>query len=167
MWGIVHLFWLRQASTCYMAGPPAEPVPTLTGLAVGDIVHVKDVDGRSVKGAIAEASGTLLTIDDEERSIIVLADEVQTVERQDSVLNGVLLELTAGMAGTAAMSRTGVCGEGAECFGYLLLAGLGGGAAIGAGIDTLMHATLYRRPDAARVRVSPLVSQDRIGARCR
>ena len=167
MWEIASVLVAAGIHIGWMAVPPAERVSTLTGLTVGEMVHVKDVHGRSVNGAIAEASLTALAIVEEERSVIVPADEVQTVDRQDSVLNGVLLGLAAGMVVTATATR-GICGEGeaVECFGYIgLPVSLGGGVAIGAAVDALMHATLYRRPDAAQVRVAPLVSHHRMGAR--
>lgn len=166
MWEIAAVLAAAGIHTGWIMVPPAEPVSTLTGLTVGDMVVVESVDGQSVNGAVLEASLTTLTIVDEERSVILRADEVQTVGRQDSLLNGVLLGLAAGIAGLYVEGRIGVCGESLECFGYIMLpATLVGGAVIGARVDALIHATVYRRPDAARVRVSPIVSHDRMGAR--
>ena len=156
--GGIHLGWVAE--------PSAEPVATVSGLTVGEKVHVKDVHGRSVNGAIAEASMTALTIIEGGRSIIVASDEVQTVRRQDSVVNGVLLGLAGGLVGWY-VGAGRVCNDDAA-FCALAIAfpvSLGGGAAIGAGIDAVMHATLYSRPDRLRVRIAPAVSDSGVGAR--
>lgn len=42
---------------------------------------------------------------------------------------------------------------------------MGAGVAVGAVVDAFMHRTLYRRPSDAQVRVTPLVSPKRMGAR--
>ncbi len=166
MWEIAAVLAAAGIHTGWIAVPPAEPVSTLAGLTVGEMVHVEDVHGRRVNGAVAEASLTALRIVGEERSVILQADEVQTVGRRDSVLNGVLFGLAAGMVGMHVEGRIGVCGGSVECFIYIALpVTLVGGAAIGARVDALMHGTLYRRPGAAQVRVSPIVSRDRMGAR--
>ena len=115
--------------TGWMAVPSTEPVSTLIDLTVNEMVHVKDVHGRSVNGVVADVSLTVLTIIDENAlSVLLPADEVQTVSRQDSVMNGVLLGLAGGLIGAAVMGRN-VCGdEDAACAGYIALpVGLGGG----------------------------------------
>ena len=149
----------------WVAVPPAERVWALTDLDIGEIVHVEDVQGRTVSGSVAYVSATKFSIVEDQVAFVVPADEVRTVTRQDSLTNGALLGVAVGLAG-AALSVEAVCGEGALCGILLTLAvGPAGGGAIGAGIDSLMHATLYSRPDGPHVSLSPTVSPSRVGAR--
>ena len=154
--GGIHIGWVAEPST--------ERVSVVADLGVGEMVHVKDVQGRSVDGAITDATSEALTILDEEQSVVLVAEDVQTVLRQDSVVNGVLLGLASGLLGWL-VGVDKVCGE-AECgLGRALPVSLGVGAAIGAGIDAAMHAGLYSRQDHVVVRVVPVVFNSGIEAR--
>lgn len=69
----------------------------MTDLTVGERVPVRDVHGRSVSGAIADVSVTDITIVERGQTVIVVSEEVETVRRQDSIVNGILLGLAGGL----------------------------------------------------------------------
>ena len=167
MWPILSaLLAAAGIHSGWVAVPPAERVLALTDLEIGEIVNVEDVQGRTVSGSVADVSATELSIVEDQVAFVVPTDEVRTVTRQDSLTNGALLGAAVGLAGAAA-SAEAVCGEGGTlCIIFLTLAvGPGGGGAIGAGIDSVMHATLYSRPDGPQLNLSPTVSPSGVGAR--
>ena len=164
MWGIVAVLMLGGVYNGWMDMPSAELVSTVTGLTVGEMVHVRDVHGQSVKGKIVDVSAAGLRIVEGGQSVIVAADEVQTVQRQDSLINGVLLGLAGGLVGLRVGGER-VCGEEAAVCGLAIAfpLSLAAGAAIGAGVDAIMHGTLYRRRNRRQVGIVPAVSHDGIG----
>ena len=68
--GGIHLGWVDV--------PPAERVAAIGELNVGEIVHINDVEGRSVWGRIVDASGTTLTIQHKRGVVAVAGERVQT-----------------------------------------------------------------------------------------
>ena len=62
MWGIVAVLMLGGVYNGWMDMPSAELVSTVTGLTVGEMVHVRDVHGQSVKGKIVDVSAAGLRI---------------------------------------------------------------------------------------------------------
>ena len=98
------------------------------------------------------------------RAVAVPSADVRVVRKQDSLVNGVLLGTAGGMVGTAVVSGNFCPGEGA-CGLIVMSASMGAGIALGAVVDAFMHGTLYRRPGVAQVRVTPVVSPNRMGAR--
>lgn len=154
--GGIHIGWV--------AAPPIDRVSVVADLSVGEVVHVRDMQGRSVDGAIAAASSAALTILDEGRLVVLEAEDVRAVLRQDSVVNGVLLGVASGLLGwIVGVDR--VCRE-TECgLARAFPVSLGVGAAIGAGVDAVMHARLYSQQDQVRVRVVPAVVDSGVEAR--
>ena len=154
--GGIHIGWV--------AVPPIERVSVVADLRVGEMVHVKDVQGRSVDGAIVDATSATLTILDEGRLVVMEAEDVRAVLRQDSVVNGVLLGVASGLLGWF-VGVDKVCRE-AECgLARAFPVSLGVGAAIGAGVDAVMHARLYSQQDHVEIRVVPAVFDSGVEAR--
>lgn len=155
--GGIHLGWIQASAP--------DPVPTLGELTVGEMVHVRRVGGQRISGAIEDASPMELTINEGGRPVIVAADEVLTVGAQDPVANGALLGVAAGVVLGAAASRNGCPDEAAVCGVLVSLGLIAGGGVFGTLADAGTHATLYRRPPGAQVRVGPIVSPAGWGAR--
>ena len=165
MWAIVAVAAAGGIHLGWMNATTPEPVPTLGELVVGDVVHVRRVGGQRISGAIEDASPMGLTIIDEGRPAFVAADDVLTVSAEDPVMNGALLGVAAGVALGAAASRKRCPDEAAVCGALVSLGLTVGGGVFGAAADAGTHATLYRRPPGAQVRVAPLVSPAGWGAR--
>ena len=161
MWAIVAAL---VAGGVHLAEPPAESVVTLTDLVVGEAVHVETIGGRSLKGDIGDVTPVELTIVENGRSIAVPSTDVRVVRKQDSLVNGVLFGTAAGVVGTAVVSGNFCPGEGA-CALIVMSSSMSAGVALGAVVDAFIHGTLYRRPGVAQVRVTPVVSPNRMGAR--
>lgn len=154
--GGVHLTWMAASS--------AGPVDTLTDLAAGEAVRVETIGGQRLKGDVGDVTPVELTIVEDGRSVAVPSADVRTVRKQDSLLNGVLLGIGAGMAGTAVVSGN-FCPEEGACGLIVMSASMSAGVALGAVVDAFMHRTLYHRPGDPQVRVTPLVSPKHVGAR--
>ena len=161
MWAIVAAL---VAGGVHLAEPSAQPVVTLTDLVVGEAVHVETIGGRRLKGDIGDVTPVELTIVENGRSIAVPSADVLVVRKQDSLVNGVLLGTAGGMVGTAVVARN-FCPEEGACATDVFSASMGAGVALGVVVDAFRHRTLYRRPGVAQVRVTPVVSPNRMGAR--
>lgn len=164
MFGILAVLVAGGVHITWMAASSAGPVDTLTDLAVGEAVHVETIGGQRLKGDVGDVTPVEFTIVEDGRSVAVPSADVRVVRKQDSLVNGVLLGIGAGMAGTAVVSRNFCPGEGA-CGLIVMSASMGAGVALGAVVDAFMDRTLYRRLGDPQVRVTPLVSPKRMGAR--
>ena len=102
----------------------APAVAMLEELPIGEAVRVEDVHGRVVSGTIADVSQAL-TIAEKESAVVVQRHEVLVVKRQDSIVNGVLVGVAAGVVG-GAMVIGRYCGTG-ECANKVFPMGVGGG----------------------------------------
>lgn len=134
-------------------------------LRPGDGVYVTDATGRRIKGDVMDLSPTGLEFTDG-RDVWTLADsDVSKIELQDPVDTGIWLGI-----GIAVGSAVAVCAveraAGADvCVsGYFLLPAMGAGAGIGWYLDATTHKTIYQKSGAARLRIGPVVSKERLGA---
>jgi hypothetical protein len=142
---------------------PAESFDQLkTRVKVGDTIWVTDAQGREIKGKIRELTPASLTLDRGAAGRNFAAADVGRVRLRvdDSLLTGTLIGLGTGLAAGAAM-----LGQGDEdptsggIVGAALLFG-GVGAAVGAGIDGLIHGKrdVYRAGPTARLSLAPLIT---------
>ena len=135
-------------------------------LRPGDGVYVTDATGKRIKGDVTDMSPTGLEITDGRDTWTLAESEVSKIELQDPVETGIWLGI-----GIAVGSTIAVCAmeraAGAElCFSgyYGFLPALAAGAGIGWYMDATNHKTIYRKSGAARLRIAPVVSQERLGA---
>ena len=159
------------------AQSPAEGFDTIDRqLKPGQHVVVTEFGGRRVKGRITgvDRSGLTLLIDEgfDERSLTLTQATISTVRKSDSLLNGFLIGLGAGLVGGEVWVYN-VCGPrgyddecraiatpiGGAAFG-------GGGAAIGTLIDKFSTRLLYRAPSSrARLHLQPMLGESTQGLR--
>ena len=158
---------IAPATEAQEAGSPEELLRA-GELRTGDGIYVTDGDGRRLKGTFVDLSPAGLTIEAGDMTWTVPARDTRKIERQDSLLNGVLIGATVGAALTCRLHPG--CGSHPVSVTMHTLVGHGAvhlllvGAAIGALADGLWHRTLYEASATARVSVSPLVSRERAGA---
>ncbi len=145
-------------------------------LRLGDAVVVTEMDGRKASGRLTNLSAASMTILRGGTPIELPSASVRAVSirERDSLANGALIGLAAGMA-FGAIALGAACHEDyyyrGSCAG-LVLAGVGiygaMGAGIGVGIDALTPGRkllVYQRPAAAsaRVSVAPVMLPNRQG----
>lgn len=145
-------------------------------LKPGDQVIITEAGGRRVKGRLLGVDGTSLEllVDEgyDERSLTLPSANVSTVRRNDSLLNGFLIGLGAGLAGGEIWVYN-VCGPRGyddECRAIATPIGWaafgGGGAVIGTLIDKFTTRLLYKAPDGrASLHVQPIVAKTQQGLR--
>ena len=128
-------------------------------LRPGDGVYVTDATGRRIKGRVSGVSSAMLQITDGHDSWTLDEDEVNAIELQDSVENGIWIGIGVALASTFAMCGMEGTGNGA-CYAtlYAFWPTLGAGAGLGWYLDAKNHKTVYQKSGAARLSVSPLVS---------
>jgi hypothetical protein len=132
---------------------------------VGDTVFVTGVDGRRLKGTIADLSSDLLSIDSSRARHRFSDETIRRIERRDSLFNGSLIGLAIGFAALQGVVRS--C-SGDECVlaGVVVgVAALVGGPAIGAAVDASTRKTVYvgSRPASSRLHLAPLLSRRQQG----
>jgi len=146
-----------------------EPVKSFdqlnTRLKVGDTIWVTDAQGREVKGRIAELNAASLTLEHGSAGRSFAPADVGRVRLRvdDSVLTGTLIGLGTGLAAGAAILGQG---DGDPTSLGIVAAALlfgGIGAAVGAGIDGLIHGKrdVYRAPGesgSVRLTLAPVIT---------
>jgi hypothetical protein len=153
------------------AQPPAETFSDLPRvLDVGRKVVVTDTDGRKAKGNVVEITPTTMTLltRDEwgmERRQVFADSGISAINRTDSVWNGLLIGLGAGIVGAELFVRN-VCGPRGyddECSaiatGVGVVTFIPGGLVVGGLIDKFTgNDLLYRAmPRRARMTIAPAV----------
>jgi hypothetical protein len=176
---LVAIGWiLTFALPAIAAGQsPAGSFDTLDQqLKPGQQVIVTEAGGRRAKGRLLDVDGTGLTllVDEgyDERSLTISAANVSTIRKNDSLLNGFLIGLGAGLAGGEIWVYN-VCGPRGyddECRAIATPIGWaafgGGGAVIGTLIDKFTTRLVYQAPDGrARLHVRPVVARTQQGVR--
>jgi hypothetical protein len=140
----------------------------------GQRVVVTELDGRETKGAVTQVSAdaVVLAVQDGSAAGARTFSErtVSSVRRTDSVWNGLLIGLGAGIAANEVFVRSncGPRGNDDECAAIVTAVGLitfvPGGAVIGALIDKFTGNTrLYRSPTLASLALQPIVARNRTG----
>jgi hypothetical protein len=133
----------------------------------GDKVSIVDANGKAATGRILGLSSSSLALRVKGERVDVLEREVRTIRqrRQDPLRDGALRGASLGLFTASVVD--GRPAAGLASTKVLLFSGLGAG--IGMGIDALFTSprVIYFRPltPSERVRVSPLLTGDRTGAR--
>lgn len=136
------------------AQPPADLDTIDHRVTSGQQVIVTVDDGNRVKGRVTsiERSGLTLLVQDEngKHAVTLPASGITTIRKNDSLLNGFLIGLGAGLVGAEAWiySMCGPPGYDVECRAIATPVGWaaigGGGVAIGTLIDKFSTKLLYR-----------------------
>ena len=145
-------------------------------LRSGEAVDVTIANRGRVSGRIVGMTSTQLTMAprslthgrtrlefSEETRLEFSEDEILTIERQDSLQNGVWIGLAGALIPLCVYARSS---EGAA-YGALYYGGplIGAGVLTGALIDAAVKKAIYRRRDSTRVSWSPTLSAGGLGAR--
>ena len=171
-WLVLGAAVLAGSVTTAAAQPPAGSFDELSStLQRGQKVAVTGVDGDTIKGKVIEITPGSLTLRVNEGFVeqprTVARQDVVAIRRTDSVLNGFLIGLGAGIAANEVWIRQ-MCGpRGAddECTAIASLVRWStfpaGGAAVGALIDRLIgNRPIYLAPGTrATLRVTPMLSR--------
>ena len=131
----------------------------------GDPVYVTDSRSQRRKGNIETVSDQDLTLKAGNRSWTVARADVQRIERQDPLWNGMGYGIAAAAAplAVACLATGGNAGECAYVLGYAApLIAVGAGA--GALVDALRHKTVYWQDHDIEARIAPVVSRKSLGA---
>ena len=133
-------------------------------LGSGDGVYVTDAGGRRIKGDVDDLATSALAVTDG-HEVWTLADtEIETIERQDPLSNGMWIGAGLGVAGF--FVGCGLEGGGDEfCYRTFLTFPLyfTTSIVVGAMIDASRHETVYRRSRSARVTASPVLRKGGAG----
>ncbi len=138
-----------------------------TKVKSGDTIYVLGTDARETSGTFAKVSQTSLAmlVDGQIREI-ALSDVRQVARRGDSLRNGALIGAAFGVVVGFIGGDEGCLDS--PCAGRAAVAVVAGGvyAAIGAGIDALIHGrtVVYRTAKQQNVRVTPILSGNHAGA---
>ena len=135
-------------------------------LRPGDGVYVTNAMGKRIKGDVTDVSPTGLAITDGRDTWTLAESEVSKIERQDPVDTGIWLGIGIAVGSTLAVCAVERAAGAELCFSgyYGLLPALAAGAGIGWYMDATNHKTIYRKSGAARLRIAPVVSRNRLGA---
>lgn len=134
-------------------------------------VYVTDVWGHEVKGRLGELRPGSLVLMQGAHKIQMPEADVKRIEPRDSLLDGLLLGLGAGIAG-AFIAPHLICDlPDAECaavaFAAVGLPSIAGGIVAGALIDAAIKKTVFEfagTRGSARIQVSPVLGRRRAGA---
>ena len=134
-------------------------------------VYVTDVWGRRAKGKLDELRPGSILLTQGSQTLRLAETDVSRIQRGDSLANGLLLGLGAGLA-AAWIAPHLVCDlPDDECagivFGAIGLPSIAAGAVTGAVVDAANRKTVFQSAGpwgTARIRVSPLIGGRRVGA---
>ncbi len=129
------------------AQAPGPSLPDLRSqglVAPGDTVYVTDGRGQRTKGRLTELSATGLTLAARGGARDFQSVDIVRIERGDSLENGMLIGLAAGIGATVAFCKADTDSEACPYIvAYFGLPAMGGGAILGALIDASVRKTLY------------------------
>ena len=133
-----------------------------------------DDQGQEIHGKVRTMSSTILTLDRNGSATEIPLDRIAQIARpNDGLGNGALIGLGAGAAFGLLASTAGTdtcegyptpCGSGWVVGSTLVFGAIG--AAIGVGVDALVHRdrVIYRRESRRQTRVAPVVAPGLGGA---
>ena len=160
---VAGVLWTTPASAQEVA-TSFDDLSRSRALRTGDSVSVENIDGEWLRGEIVELSLGGLELKNSDESWVMEATDVVEIRRRDGLSEGVWLGAGAGYAATLLYTRMATDGEQRT---YTALAMIGPAIAVGIVVGVIMdarrQATVYRRSDAARVHVVPMVTSDTVG----
>ena len=135
-------------------------------LQPGDGVYVTDATAKRIKGDVTDVSPTGLEITDGRDTWTLAESEVSKIELQDRVDTRIWFGIGVAVGSTLAFCAIERAAGAEICFSgyYGFLPALAAGAGIGWYKDATNHKTIYRKAGSTRLRVSPIVSTERVGA---
>lgn len=137
-------------------------------LRLGDLVTVTDDRGRNLGGRILDLSPSTLSLEYTGARIDLRADQVSTIRHRpfDSLQNGTMIGLGIAAVPVSLLALV-ASADGAGVHAPFVLAWLGVGGGIGAGVDALIRESrvIYGSTGTSRKRltVAPLLSAHRRG----
>jgi hypothetical protein len=169
---------LAQDSVAPLPVPAASAQGVATGfdqlrdsnrIQPGYSVFVTDRTGRRTKATVVDLTGTTLTVRDGRSMRMLDETQVDRLEHRDSIENGVLLGLGAGLATTWAWCRIEAKERGEFCYraAYFSLPIIGAGVWIGGALDAALRKTVFVAPGRSgsnRVAITPSLSSVAWGA---
>jgi hypothetical protein len=144
-----------------------------TSFKKGETIEITDENGNPLKARIAALTAQTLTISVKGQKRDLAESQVLQIRRDkpDSLKNGMILGMAVGFAATFVASSSG-CTNDPECsaavFGALVGPFIGGGLAIGALLDSSIHAkeTVFSRRPAEKhvsLQAAPLLGKQTKG----
>lgn len=133
-------------------------------------ITVTDRSGREVRGTVADASETLLSLRIAGAIRQLAVEDVRSVRvrKEDSLANGLLIGAAVGGGLTSLIFLDNECRDDPACFAAVAVYA-GVGALAGVAIDALIHrdVVVYTAPppSAQRVFVAPFLARGRSGVR--
>ena len=145
-----------------------EELAHLGKLEPGDAAYITGRFGERVRVTVRDVSASWLEIEVKHGEAILGESEVDHIALRDPVSNGVRWGLAgaAGAYATVCAVDAGKRGDASNCVKGLPAAGffLGIGALVGWGVDYVIRETVYRKPESARLTISPAVAGGGAGA---
>jgi hypothetical protein len=149
-----------------------------SGIKVNQTIEIETDNGGLVTGKVAEITPTSITVlrrpapavdgtrPNQLERLTVSEQGVRRIRRMDSLWNGAVIGFVAGAIPASYIFQFG-CGEDGSCgsAGAMgLLIGGGVGLAVGAGVDGLLHKTLYEAAAAPNsIAFAPMIGGGRRG----
>lgn len=163
---VVVLLMLPRVVAAQDAATSLEDLVQSSRLQPGDGVYVTDGTGRRIKGDVTDVSATGLAITDGRDTWMLAEGELSKIELQDPVDTGIWLGIGIAVGSTLAICAIERVAGADYCYtGYYgFLPALATGAGIGWYKDATTHKTIYQREGTAGLRISPVVSKERLGA---
>ena len=162
--------WMPVEAAAQEIASSLEELVRNRGLRAGDGVYVTDDSGQRIKGDVSDLTGTTLEVRTRNGNRSLRADAIRRIERRDSLENGILLGLAAGLAvcyvSCHRESRDGeFCYGTAHYFFPVFLPITAGSVVAGAMLDASVNRTVYAAPGSTRLTWSPAVSNRHLGVR--
>ena len=142
-------------------------------LRIGERIEVTDLAGKKVSAKFEGISESVLTARRGDSTLRFTKEDIAQIQRRkpERWWDGMLIGMGVGAASGVAAVK-GICGRDSECSFYAGVAVIpimtGGGAGVGALIDSLFHKneTVYSRGSGSvfrRLDVAPLIGKDSKG----
>ena len=150
------------------AATTLQQLSTSDEVEAGDPITVATTSGTRVKGRLQQISQSEILVERDGRPVSITASDIRVIEHRDSIADGMLIGLGAGVA-AALVTTYSMCGSNdSECSAIVnVVVGVPvsiGGAALGALTDSWIRKTVYRGRSDVTLHVQPLLSRQTRGA---
>lgn len=145
---------LPQVAIAQMAAASLAELHDMGKLRRGDTVYVTDIFGRLARGEVDSISSTLLSVTENRNTWTWDDSEIDRIELQDPLMNGIWRGLLVGASALYASCGAAIldarCGTAlGHGWPYVALGGV-----IGAIVDSAVHKAVYQRPGGSRLRAT-------------